>query len=181
MKKSPVASQATPHSDARVAQAESPLPSSGNRQSSSVEAKVRPSSARSRTPRGRVLVQPKLSFENKKVPKEPSMPPPGFEHLNHPMFKPKNDPLAVTSPSGPLPKQIAAWVNEVIEGLTKDSQKELRTNLEEAERVWNRIAIALRPDLGKLATQWGLPEKIASKAKPEGLLQIVAIASYLAA
>ena len=175
--KSPIASQATSHNEVRD---ESPLPSSVRRQSSKAEAKAKPSSTRSRTPRGRVLVQPKLSFE-KLVPKEPSTPPPGFEHLNHPMFKPKNDPLAVTSPSGPLPKQITAWVNEIIEGLSKGGQSELRTNLKEAELVWSRIATALRPDLGKLATQWGLPEKIASKAKPEGLLQIVAIASYLAA
>ena len=146
---------------------------------SSASSRSTPTSARkrSRSPRRH---QSTLSFAVRQ-PVPPAEPPPGFEYVDHPAFQPSASPLSDSCPSGHQLKCIQDWIAEVSKHLPRSSKEGLQCKIEEVDRIWHEMTTELRPDLVDLAAQWGLPKEIATKARPNGLLQIIAVATFLSA
>ena len=99
----------------------------------------------------------------------------------HVAFVPKGKPLESAFPPGHQVRVVAQWIEESSKFLPRSSKDMFQSYSSELQALWESMGEDSKPNLVDLAKQWGLPPDLASKIKPNGLLQIIALAAVLSA
>jgi hypothetical protein len=80
-----------------------------------------------------------------------------------------------------LAKDVAGWLIKNNRRLSAKAREDFPRFVDKVRLAYNDLPLDERPNLGDLATQWGLPPFLAEKLHPNTLYKIVAAAVVLAA
>ena len=97
----------------------------------------------------------------------------------HAAFPPVGEPLLDNQPKDHNLKTIFEWVNTVKRCLPAKDKVRLDDTIQEVADIWEAMETNQQPNLVTIATHWGLPHPIAKKTRPQGLLQVIAVATFL--
>jgi hypothetical protein len=84
-------------------------------------------------------------------------------------------------PETHLAKDLAGWLIKNNRRLSAKAREDFPRFVDKVRLAYNDLPLDERPNLGDLATQWGLPPFLAEKLHPNTLYKIVAAAVVLAA